>query len=253
MLRYGVIADSSTVALAAASAQVRHRGMLERMNPLVPPLWLAARLADPGTLILDATLPPVGVVPRVDTRSRYAARHIPGAVFFDIDELSDDAIPLPHMLPAAEDFARSMSALGAGDGMTMVVYEQEAVFSAPRAWWMLRTFGVKDVYVLDGGLAAWIDAGLPTQADTVQRAPAIFTPSLHSVAVKSFQEIRRSIGNGEQIVDARAAGRFAGTAPEPRPGIQSGHMPNSISLPYTHLLESRSLEAARGSSRSLHC
>src|SRR5580704_1003659 len=116
------------------------------MDTLVEPLWLAARLRDPNTVILDATLPPVGVVPPVDTRSRYLAKHIPGAVFFDIEELSDHSTPLPHMLPSPEMFARGVSALGVSDAMTIVIYEQDGVFSAPRAWWMLRTFGAQEVY-----------------------------------------------------------------------------------------------------------
>ena len=108
------------------------------MGPLVAPSWLADRLQDPGTVVLDATLPPVGVTPPVDTRSRYLDKHIPGAIFFDIEELSDHATTLPHMLPTPEAFSRSMSTLGIGDNMTIVVYEQQGVFSAPRAWWMLR-------------------------------------------------------------------------------------------------------------------
>jgi thiosulfate/3-mercaptopyruvate sulfurtransferase len=104
------------------------------MGPLVAPSWLASRLKDPGTVVLDATLAPVGITPPVDTRSRYLDKHIPGAIFFDIEELSDHATPLPHMLPTPEAFSRSMSALGIGDNMTIVVYEQEGVFSAPRIW-----------------------------------------------------------------------------------------------------------------------
>src|SRR5882757_3630574 len=122
------------------------------MNPLVTPAWLAERLDEPSTVVVDATLPPVGVTPPVDTRSRYLEKHIPGAVFFDIDEISDHATNLPHMLPTAEAFSRSMSALGIADDSTIVIYEQEGVFSAPRALWMLRTFGAKQVYLLDGGL-----------------------------------------------------------------------------------------------------
>ena len=125
------------------------------MNPLATPSWLANRLDDPNTVILDATLPPVGITPRVDTRGRYVSRHIPGAVFFDINELSDQSTSLPHMLPTPEAFSSSMSALGVDDGSTIVIYEQEGVFSAPRAWWMLRTFGAQQVYILDGGLHAW--------------------------------------------------------------------------------------------------
>src|ERR1700735_2251000 len=119
------------------------------MNPLVEPAWLAARLQDPDTIVLDATLPPVGVVPPIDTHARYLAQHIPGAIFFDINQHSDHTTTLPHMLPTPEEFAHSMSTLGISDTATIVVYEQAGVYSAPRAWWMLRTFGAKNVYVLD--------------------------------------------------------------------------------------------------------
>ena len=183
------------------------------MSPFVTPSWLADRLQDPNTVVLDATLPPVGVTPPVDTRGRYLAKHIPGAVFFDIDELSDHSSGLPHTLPSAESFGRSMAELGVGDGMTIVVYEQEGVFSAPRARWMLRVFGVREVYLLDGGLKAWAEAGLPTEAGPVSRVPAGFAAKLDADAVKSFGQVQGLLAEGAQIVDARSAGRFAGAAP----------------------------------------
>jgi thiosulfate/3-mercaptopyruvate sulfurtransferase len=216
------------------------------MNPLVSPAWLADRLQDPNTVILDATLPPVGVTPPVDTRARYLAQHLPGAVFFDIEELSDHATTLPHMLPSAEAFSRAMSQLGVGDGMTIVVYEQEGVFSAPRAWWMLRAFGAKTVHVLDGGLAGWLAAGLPVEAGLVHRAGASFQARLDPTAVRSYGQIQQALAEGSQILDARSAGRFAGTAPEPRAGLSSGHMPGSLSLPFTELVEGGRLKDAEG-------
>ena len=207
------------------------------MNPLVTPSWVANRLQDPGTVILDATLAPVGVIPPVQTRSQYLATHIPGALFFDIDDLSDHSTPLPHMLPTPEAFSRSMSTLGVGDDMAIIIYEQDDVFSAPRAWWMLRTFGAQHVYILDGGLRAWIEAGFPTQMGHVDRAPANFHAKLDNNAVKEFAQIRQMITEHAQILDARSAGRFIGTSPEPRPGISSGHMPGAISVPFTELVE----------------
>src|SRR5271154_6795432 len=168
------------------------------MNPLVTPSWLCERFHDHGTVVLDATLPPVGVTPQVDTRARYLATHIPGAVFFDIEELSDHSIALPHMLPAPEDFSRSMAALGVGDSMSIVIYEQEGVFSAPRAWWMFRTLGAKNLYFLDGGLRAWIDAGLPTEAGPVSRSPATFHARLDPDAVKDFTQIQQMIAERAQ-------------------------------------------------------
>jgi thiosulfate/3-mercaptopyruvate sulfurtransferase len=214
------------------------------MNPLVTPSWLAGRLRDPGVVSLDATLPPVGVTPPVDTRARYFAKHIPGATFFDIDELSDRSTPLPHMLPPPEVFSRSMSALGVDDRMAIVIYEQQGVFSAPRAWWMLRTFGAQEVYILDGGLRAWIEAGLPTHSGHVHRAPASFHAKLDHDAVKDFAQIQQMIAEHAQILDARSAGRFTGASPEPRPGISPGHMPGATSIPFTELVEEGRLKPA---------
>jgi thiosulfate/3-mercaptopyruvate sulfurtransferase len=207
------------------------------MNPLVTPSWLAERLSDSGVVIIDATLPPVGVSPRIDTHARYLAQHIPGAVFFDIDELSDHSTALPHMLPTPEAFSRSMSALGVGDQMSIVIYEQEGVFSAPRAWWMLRTFGAEDVYILDGGLRAWIEANLATHTGQVDRAPAIFQARLKGDAVKDLAQVKLLIAKHSQILDARSSGRFTGALPEPRPGISSGHMPGATNVPFTELVE----------------
>jgi thiosulfate/3-mercaptopyruvate sulfurtransferase len=207
------------------------------MNPLVAPSWLTSRLENPLIIVLDATLPPVGVTPPVDTRSRYLEAHIPGALFFDIEKLSDHTTTLPHMLPTAENFSRSMSALGVSDNMTIVVYEQQDVFSAPRAWWMLRTFGAQNVYILDGGLRAWTDAGLPTVSGPVHRAPASFHAKLHREAVVDLAQLKDRMAKHQQILDARSTARFNGTAPEPRPGLSSGHMPGATSIPFTELVE----------------
>ena len=214
------------------------------MNPLVTPLWLSERISDPDLVVLDATLPPVGVTPPIDTHARYLAKHIPGAIFFDIDALSDHSTPLPHMMPTPESFSREMSALGVGDQMTMVIYEQEGVFSAPRAWWMLRAFGAENVYILDGGLSAWTEADLPTETGTVNRAPATFRATLHRDRVKDFNQVQQMIAERAQILDARSSGRFAGTLPEPRPGISSGHMPGATSVPFTELVEDGRLKKA---------
>jgi thiosulfate/3-mercaptopyruvate sulfurtransferase len=173
----------------------------------------------------------------VDTRAHYLARHIPDAVFFDIEELSDRSSPLPHMLPPHEVFSRSLSALGIGDEMDIIIYEQEGVFSGPRAWWMLKTAGAQNVYLLDGGLRAWIEADLPTDSGDVHRAPARFHATLDQDAVKDFSQMQQMIGAHGQILDARSAGRFAGILPEPRPGISSGHMPGATSIPFTELVE----------------
>ena len=206
------------------------------MDPLVSIDWLASHLHDPELVILDATLPPVGVVPPVDTRARYEAQHIPGAVFFDIEALSDRTTALPHMLPSPEAFAESMAALGINDAMTIVVYEQVGVFSAPRAWWMLRSMGAKNVFVLDGDLRAWTDAGHATETGQVARPRATFHATLDPAAVRSFDQLQQLIAERGQVLDARSGGRFAGTAPEPRAGIRSGHMPWALNLPFTELV-----------------
>jgi thiosulfate/3-mercaptopyruvate sulfurtransferase len=159
------------------------------------------------------------------------------------------------MLPGAEEFSRSMAELGVGDDMTIVVYEQTGVFSAPRAWWMLRTFGAREVHLLDGGLQAWVAAGQPVESGAVKRRTASFKAKLDAPAVKSFAEVQQIIAAKGQILDARSAGRFAGTAPEPRPGLSSGHMPGAGSVPFTELAadgrikdaqELRQLFAAKG-------
>jgi thiosulfate/3-mercaptopyruvate sulfurtransferase len=215
------------------------------MNPLITSSWLAGRLQDPATIILDATLPPVGVTPPIDTHARYLEHHIPGALFFDIEALSDHATSLPHMLPAPEDFSRSMSALGIDDSSTIVIYEQQGVFSAPRAWWMLRTFGAPNVYLLDGGLRAWTELGLPTEAGPVQRTPATFRAALHREAVVDLAQLKDQLAKHQQVLDARSAARFNGTAAEPRPGLSSGHMPGATNVPFTELVEDGRLKPAQ--------
>jgi thiosulfate/3-mercaptopyruvate sulfurtransferase len=214
------------------------------MNPLVTASWLVARLQNPSTIIFDATLPPVGVTPPIDTHARYLANHIPGAIFFDIEDLSDHGTPLPHMLPTAEAFSHSMSALGVSDTATIVIYEQQGVFSAPRAWWMLRTMGAKNVHILDGGLRAWTEAGQPTESGPVHHAPASFHARLNHEAVENLAQIKEKITSHQQILDARSAARFNGTAPEPRPGLSSGHMPGATSVPFTELVEDGRLKPA---------
>jgi thiosulfate/3-mercaptopyruvate sulfurtransferase len=214
------------------------------MNPLVTPAWLAARLDDPNTVVLDATLPPVGVTPPVDTYARYLDRHIPGAIFFDINQHSDHSTTLPHMLPTPEEFSRSMSTLGIADTATIVVYEQSGVYSAPRAWWMLRTFGAQNVHILDGDLNAWTEANLPTQSGLVHRPAATFHATLNHTAIKDLNQLSETLAAHQQILDARSAARFNGTAPEPRPGISSGHMPGATSIPYTELVADGHLKSA---------
>lgn len=214
------------------------------MDHLVAPDWLAAHLADSDVVVLDASLPVVGVTPVVDTHAAYLASRIPGAIFFDIEAISDHATTLPHMLPAPDAFAQNMSALGISNTDHIIVYEQQGVFSGPRAWWTLRTFGVTRVSLLDGGLRAWIASGGATESRPVHRPAANFTASLDASAVEDLAAIKEVLSHHGQVIDARSSGRFNGTAPEPRPGLTSGHMPGAISLPFGELVQDGHLRPA---------
>jgi thiosulfate/3-mercaptopyruvate sulfurtransferase len=206
---------------------------------LVPTAWLASRIGHPGLRIVDGSwyLPTSGR----DARAEYLAAHLPGAVFFDLDALSDRRTPLPHMLPPADQFAEQVGALGIGDGDEVVVYDGSgANLSAARVWWMFRAFGHEGVAVLDGGLRKWRDEGRPLESGAVTLPAARFTPrGAPEKAVRDLASVRRIIEfNQAQIVDMRSAGRFAGTEPEPRPGLRSGHIPGSRNLPYNELVGS---------------
>jgi thiosulfate/3-mercaptopyruvate sulfurtransferase len=201
---------------------------------LVSTDWLAAHIDRLDVRVVDASFTLPGVTPTA--QQEYARRHIPGAVFFDIDAISDHANPLPHMLPSAADFARLAGALGIGDDRHIVVYDIAGFGSAPRAWWMLRAFGHKKVALLDGGLPKWLAEGRPVTTYVPQPKPVSFTARFDPAFVRSKTQLLANIAEPrEQVVDARSAVRFAGTAPEPRPGLRGGHIPGSISLPYDQL------------------
>jgi thiosulfate/3-mercaptopyruvate sulfurtransferase len=192
---------------------------------------LAARLGAPDLRILDASW----VLPGVerDPKSEFFARRIPGAQFFDIDEIADTASPLPHMAPSPEKFASRMRKMGVGDGSTVVVYDSAGVFSAARVWWTFRLMGHADVFVLDGGLPAWIAAGFEVEdGQPMPRQERHFTPRLRSDLVRSMPDMRRLTDAGTaSILDARPPGRFAGVDPEPRAGLRGGHMPGARNVP----------------------
>jgi thiosulfate/3-mercaptopyruvate sulfurtransferase len=203
---------------------------------LVSTEWLAQHLAAPDLRVVDATwyLPSQGR----NARAEYAARHIPGAVFFDIDEIADTASDLPHMLPSPEKFAARVRKLGLGDGNRIVVYDQHGLMSAARVWWMFRVFGHKDAAVLDGGLPKWVAEGRPTEDRVPQPRDRHFTARYNNLMVRDISQMKRNLETGtEQVVDARAAGRFNGTEPEVWPGRRSGHIPGSLNVPYTDLLD----------------
>jgi len=206
-------------------------------DSLVSTEWLAAHLNDPAVRVVDGSFKMPGVTPTA--QEDYAKRHIPGAPFFDIDEIADHAIPLPHMLPSAEAFAAHMSRLGIGDGHRVIAYDATGwSMAACRVWWMLRAFGHDNVGVLAGGLAKWAAEGRPVTSEVPRPAPAKFTPRFRPELVRDKAAVRRTIGaHREQIIDARAQGRFEGTLPELRLGLRSGHIPGSRSLPYDQLAD----------------
>jgi thiosulfate/3-mercaptopyruvate sulfurtransferase len=199
--------------------------------------WLAMKLGTPGLRVLDASwyLPGSGR----DAAGEYAAGHIPGAVFYDIDANSDRRSPLPHMLPTAAEFAARMTALGLSDSDTIVVYDGSGTnLSAPRVWWTFRTFGHDQVAVLDGGFAKWRREHRPVESEIVALPPGRFSARLDSSAVRDLAAVRANIHDGtEQLVDLRSRERFSGAAPEPRPGLRRGHVPGSVNLPFTELVQ----------------
>ncbi|MGE0613260.1 MAG: 3-mercaptopyruvate sulfurtransferase [Hyphomicrobiales bacterium] len=204
---------------------------------LVETAWLADHMNAPGLVILDGSwhLPTV----KRDAHEEYLQEHIPGALFFNIDEISDTSNPLPHMLPSAEKFASRMRDMGIGDGMDIVVYDSYGMFSAARVWWTFRVMGVETVRVLNGGLRKWKAEGRPLEdGPSPKRTARHFTARRNAELVRDRDEVLAySNGGGAQIVDARSAARFAGKAPEPRPGLRSGHIPGSFNVPYDLLLQ----------------
>jgi len=218
-------------------------------DPLVSTDWLAARIDDPKVKVIDASFKLPGVLPLpVDD---YLAAHIPGAVFFDVDAISDHDNPRPHMFPDAAQFARDMGALGISNGDTVVAYDSGGWVAAPRAWWMFLSFGHPEVKVLDGGLRKWVSEGRPTESGQVSPKAGKFQARLDSSFVRSKQQLLKNLETkGEQLVDARPRPRFEGTVAEPWPGRRSGHIPGSRNVPYAELFDAdtgamKSLEELR--------
>jgi thiosulfate/3-mercaptopyruvate sulfurtransferase len=202
---------------------------------LVTTDWLADNLDNSGVVLLDGTyhLPTA----KRDAAAEFAAKHIPGAIRFDIDDICDASNPLPHMIPSAEVFAEKVSALGITNNHKVVAYDVYGLQSAARVWWMFRLFGHDNVGVLNGGLPKWEAEGRKVTAETKARPPARFTAEFRPHLVRSIDDVHRTIEDGSaQIVDVRSAGRFTAVEPEPRAGMRSGHMPNALNLPYTDLL-----------------
>jgi thiosulfate/3-mercaptopyruvate sulfurtransferase len=197
---------------------------------------LARELDAPDLVIIDASwhMPSEGR----NAREEYLAEHIPGAIFFDIDEIADTKSDLPHMLPPPEKFSSRMRAMGVGDGSRIVIYDSRGLFSAARVWWTFRVMGVEDVSVLNGGLPKWKQEGRPLESGPPRsRTARHFTARRNADLVRDASDIKRVLKNKSvEIVDARSAERFAGKTPEPRPGLRAGHIPGAHNLPYGKLL-----------------
>lgn len=204
-------------------------------DPLVSTDWLAERLGAHELQVIDATwfMPGEGRT----GADAYAAGHIPGAVFFDIDRISDHTTDLPHMLPAADAFAEAAGELGLRRDMTLVIYDGQGIFSAPRVWWTLRTMGFPEVFVLDGGLPKWRAEGCPVETAPPHPTPTTIEPALDPSLVRDLEAVRGVLERRDaEVIDARSGPRFRGEAPEPRAGLRGGHMPGAQNVPWNGLI-----------------
>jgi thiosulfate/3-mercaptopyruvate sulfurtransferase len=206
------------------------------MHDLVSTQWLAEALGAPDLMVFDATK----YLPNepFDGLTKYREAHIPGARFFDIDVVADPDTTLPHMAPTAGRFARLMGELGISNATRVIFYDQKGLQSSARGWWLMKLFGHEKAAVLDGGLPKWLAEGRATESgDAKQAAPSSYTPDFRADLVKGIGDVKRIIASGSALIlDARAKGRFDGSAPEPRPGLPSGHMPGAKSVPFNELL-----------------
>lgn len=223
------------------------------MDILVSCDWLAGELDAADLRILDATSFLPGT-PR-DARAEYEAAHIPGARFLDLSTLNDPGDPRPATVPTNAQFAARMTALGVGQGDRIVVYDNSPLVSAGRAWWLLRTFGARNVAILDGGMRRWVAEARPTESGASAGGEASFAADRQDSAIASKADVRANLAScAAQVLDARGKARFTGEDPEPRPGMASGHIPGSINLPFGQLLDETGLwkrgEALRESFRA---
>jgi thiosulfate/3-mercaptopyruvate sulfurtransferase len=211
------------------------------MDPIVSTRWLADRLKEPDLRIVAAPfyMPGDGRVPK----DEFEKAHIPGAVLFDLEQISDHANPLPHMLAPPEAFAEAVGDLGISDGDRIVVYDHAGLLSAGRVWWNFRAMGHEEVFVLDGGLPRWIAEGRPLADGPVTPTRQTFTPVYRPALVRDIRQVEEALASGVQVLDARARDRFQGAAPEPRPSLPSGHMPGALNTPHAELVENGSLKS----------
>jgi len=218
-------------------------------EPLVSTAWLSDRLGDPSVALLDATwfMPGSGR----DAGAEFAARHIPGARFFDIDQVCDHATALPHMLAAPSDFAVAARRLGVDAGSTVVVYDGQGLFSAPRVWWNFRAMGHAASFVLDGGLPKWIAEGRPVETGFRTPPHGDFKARPAPELARDLESVRQALATGgEQVIDARPPDRFTGATSEPRPGLRSGHMPGALNVPFSTLVTGDGTLAAEDALRA---
>jgi thiosulfate/3-mercaptopyruvate sulfurtransferase len=224
------------------------------MGPLVTTEWLAAELGKPDLVLFDATKYLPNEVK--DGRAEFVRVHIPGAAFFDIDLVADTDTELPHMVPTPGRFAKLMGELGFGNDSRVVFYDQMGLASAARGWWLMGLFGDDNAAVLDGGLPKWLKEGRPVQdGEAAVPTRRQFRPDYRAGQLRGVGDLLRNVQTGAELVlDARATGRFTGALPEPREGMRSGHIPGSISLPYTELLRAdgtfRPVDEVRGRFRA---
>jgi thiosulfate/3-mercaptopyruvate sulfurtransferase len=200
--------------------------------------WLAAQISKPNVVVVDGSY--YLATQKRDAKAEYLAAHIPGAVFFDVNAVADTSTDLPHMLPGPDQFGAAAGALGIAETDTVVVYDHfdgTGVYSAPRVWWTFRIFGVKNVFILDGGFPAWIAEGRPVEAGAAKRTARTFKAEMNTGAVAMMGDVQMALNDGTQVVDARSAGRFSGKEPEPRAGLRSGHMPGALNVPFTEIME----------------
>jgi len=223
----------------ADPARLPAKGFSMSNDPFVSTEWLAASLRDADLSIVDGSwyLPTANR----DPRAEFLAGHIPGAVFFDLDEMADTGSGLPHMLASEADFSRFAGHLGIANGKRIVVYDGDGLFSAARVRWNFLTMGAKEVYILEGGLPKWIAEERPLETGAAAPAPKIFTAKLDPTAAVDLAYMRAP---DRQVIDARPAARFSGDAPEPRAGMRSGHMPGAINAPFPTLTENGALKSA---------
>lgn len=205
------------------------------MEMLVSTEWLAEELGKPDLVVFDCST----FLPNEpgNKHDAFRAARIPGARLFDIDRIADDETDLPHMVPTPARFARMVGALGVSNDTRVVFYDQHGLRGSPRGWWMMRLFGHDKVAVLDGGLPAWVKEGRPTESgEAPAPAPATFVPDFRASMLAGIGDVKRIVADGSALIlDARARGRFDGTAPEPRAGLPSGHMPGAANVPVSEM------------------